>query len=92
MDESVVSEHKPKVLELISPYEPKNIYIMDETGLFIWALSTKSLVVKGEKCTGGKISKKKAYSVTVWEYDARNGEASRDWKSSKTKTFQEPES
>jgi hypothetical protein len=26
VDGSVMSEHKPKLLELISPYEPKNIY------------------------------------------------------------------
>jgi hypothetical protein len=35
---------------LISPYEPKNIFIADETGLFFQALPTKSLTVKGEKC------------------------------------------
>jgi hypothetical protein len=29
--ESVVSEYKPKLLELISPSEPKNIYNEDET-------------------------------------------------------------
>jgi hypothetical protein len=27
----------------------------------------------------------------VWEYGGRNGKAFRDWKSSKTKMFQEPE-
>jgi hypothetical protein len=51
VDESVVSEYKPKLLELISPCEPKNIYNADETGLFFRALPTKSLAVKGEKCT-----------------------------------------
>jgi hypothetical protein len=30
---------------------------VDETGLFFRALPTKSFAVKGEKCTGGKISK-----------------------------------
>jgi hypothetical protein len=33
VDESVVSEYKPKLLEFISQYEPKNIYNADETGL-----------------------------------------------------------
>jgi hypothetical protein len=56
VDGSVVSEYKPKLLQLISPYEPENIYIY-ETGLFFWALPSKSLAVKGEKCTGGKMSK-----------------------------------
>jgi hypothetical protein len=40
---------------LISPYEPKNIYNADEPGFFFWALPTKSLAVKGEKCTRGKL-------------------------------------
>jgi hypothetical protein len=59
VDDSVVSEYKPKLLELISPYEPKNIYNADETGLFFQALPTKSFVVKGEKCTAGKMSKER---------------------------------
>jgi hypothetical protein len=53
VDESVVSRYKPKLLELISPYEPKTIYNAEETGLFLRALPTKSPGVKGEKCTGG---------------------------------------
>jgi hypothetical protein len=35
VDESVMSEYKPKLPELISPYEPKNIYHADETGFFL---------------------------------------------------------
>jgi hypothetical protein len=60
MDESVVSEYKPKLLELISPHERKNIYNMDEAELlFLLALPSKSLTVKGEKCTGSKMSKER---------------------------------
>jgi hypothetical protein len=59
MDESVVSEYKLKLLELILPYEPKNIYNADETRLLFRALPTKSLVVKGGKCTEGKMSKER---------------------------------
>jgi hypothetical protein len=44
---------------LISPYEPKNIHNLDETGLIFRALPTKLLAVKGEKCTEGKISKER---------------------------------
>jgi hypothetical protein len=51
--------YKPKLLELISPYEPKNIYNANKTGLFFLALPTESLAVKGEKCTGGKMSKER---------------------------------
>jgi hypothetical protein len=57
--ESVVSLFKPKLLELITLYERKNVYNADNTGLFFWALPTKSLVVKGEKCNGGKMSKER---------------------------------
>jgi hypothetical protein len=46
--ESVVTEHKPKLPQLISPDEPKNIYDAEETGLFFRALPTESLAVKGE--------------------------------------------
>jgi hypothetical protein len=56
VDGSVVSEYKPKLLELISPYEPKHIYRADETGLFFRALPTKSLMLEREKCTRGKMS------------------------------------
>jgi hypothetical protein len=44
---------------LISPYQHKNIYNVDETGLFFRALPTKSLTVKEEKCTRGKMSKER---------------------------------
>jgi hypothetical protein len=85
VDEIVASVYKPK---LISPYEPKHIYNVDETGLFSRALLTKSLAVKGEKYRGQNVQRK-SYSVIVWEYGGRNGKASCDWKSSKTKMFQE---
>jgi hypothetical protein len=67
VDESVASDYKPKLLELISPYEPKNIYNVGETGFF-QTLPTKSLAVKGEKCTGGKSPKKdlQCYCVGIW--------------------------
>jgi hypothetical protein len=59
VDQSVLSEYKPKLTELISPYEPENIYNADETGLFFWALPTKLLMVKGQMCTGGRMSKER---------------------------------
>jgi hypothetical protein len=66
VDESVMNEYKPKLLELISPYEPTNIYNGD--CFFFWVLPTKLLAVKGEKCTGGKMSKVrlKCYRVGIW--------------------------
>jgi hypothetical protein len=41
VDESVVNENKPKLLELISPYEHKNIYNADETGLLFSGITNK---------------------------------------------------
>jgi hypothetical protein len=69
VDESVVSEDKPKLLELISSYETKNIYNVEETGLLFRALPTKSLMVKGEKYTrGAKCPMKdlQCYCVGIW--------------------------
>jgi hypothetical protein len=68
VDESVVTEYKPKLLELISPHEPKNVYRTDETGSFFRALPTKSFAVKGEKCTRGQNVRRKTlcYCVGTW--------------------------
>ncbi|XP_060863424.1 tigger transposable element-derived protein 4-like [Metopolophium dirhodum] len=42
---------------LIKGYEAKDIYNADETGLFFRGIPTKSLVIKGDACVGGKKSK-----------------------------------
>jgi hypothetical protein len=50
---SLVSEYKPKLIELISPHEPKNIYNADETGLlFFWHNQQN----QGEKYTKLKLN------------------------------------
>jgi hypothetical protein len=41
MDERVVSGYKPKLLELISPYELTNIYDADETELVFSGITNK---------------------------------------------------
>jgi hypothetical protein len=46
---------------------------------------------KGRKVYWGQNVQRKTYSVIVWEYGGRNGNASCNWKISKTKVFQEPE-
>jgi hypothetical protein len=38
-------------------YEPKDIANCDETGLFFQALPNNTLCLKGDKCSGGKLSK-----------------------------------
>ena len=39
---------------ILSRYDLKDIYNADEFGLFYQALPTKTVELKGEKCTGGK--------------------------------------
>lgn len=48
--------------ELIEGYEPKDIFNIDETGLFFKCMPNKTLTFKGEKCSGRKNSKER---VTV---------------------------
>ena len=43
--------------ELTSGYELRNIWNMDELGLFFKALPEKGLVEKSRRCKGGKKSK-----------------------------------
>lgn len=76
---------------MISPYEPKNIYNADETGLFFHALPTKSLTVKREKFAGGKMSKER---LTVLLCGNMVGEMEKPLmigKAVKTEMFQEPD-
>ena len=47
-----------KLPSIIQGYGPENIANVDETGLFFRALPNKSLCLKGEKCSGGKLCKK----------------------------------
>ena len=42
---------------ITSRYDSRDIYNADEFGLFYKALPTKSMHLKGEKCSGGKNSK-----------------------------------
>lgn len=56
---------------IIDGYEPENIANGDETGLFFRALPNKSLCLKGEKCSGGKLCKER---LTVFLCGFMSGE------------------
>jgi hypothetical protein len=58
VDESVVSEYKPKLLELISPYEPKNIYNAEETGFFFGHYQQNHSWLREKSVPGEKYPKK----------------------------------
>lgn len=59
VDTETVDEWRIKVKQLISSYEPRNIYNAYETGLFYKILPSKTLSFKNEICTSGKKSKER---------------------------------
>eukprot|EP00058_Branchiostoma_floridae_P002180 XP_002587668.1 hypothetical protein BRAFLDRAFT_126732 [Branchiostoma floridae] len=59
VDNTVVDDWKEKLPQIIDGYAPQDVYNMDESGLFYRATSTKTLFVKGQKCSGGKQSKER---------------------------------
>lgn len=46
-----------KVAEIIKDMPDRDIFNVDETGLFFKCVPAKTLAFKGEKCSGGKLSK-----------------------------------
>lgn len=59
VDSEEVAAWLNKNRQIINRYEPKDIYNMDESGLFYNLLPEKTLALKGEKCRGGKRSKER---------------------------------
>ncbi|KAJ8873881.1 hypothetical protein PR048_024717 [Dryococelus australis] len=57
VDAQEANEWKTDLLEMISDRDPKNIFIVDETGLFFRCTPEKTMTFKGENCSGGKLSK-----------------------------------
>lgn len=54
-----VEDWKKRLPEIIKGYHPRDIFNMDETGLFYRALPDKSLSVKGSACSKGQHSKER---------------------------------
>ncbi|GBM05390.1 Tigger transposable element-derived protein 6 [Araneus ventricosus] len=48
-----------KLKSLLKGYDDRNIFNADETGLIYRVLPEKTLCFKGEKCSGGRISKER---------------------------------
>ncbi|XP_070581288.1 tigger transposable element-derived protein 4-like [Ptychodera flava] len=59
VDNGIVADWKKKLPSLLEGYEPRDVYNMDETGLFFRSTANKTLFVKGEECRGGKKSKER---------------------------------
>ena len=51
---NVVDDWKQKLPTIIEGYELRDIYNMDETGLFFRQTTNKTLFDSGEKCSSGK--------------------------------------
>lgn len=50
-------------------FSPRNIFNADETGLFFKALPSRTLAMKGEKCSGGKCSKERITVMVACNMD-----------------------
>lgn len=59
VDHDIVDDWNNKLVEICEGFVPKNIFNLDETGLFFRALPNKTMCLKGENCSGGKISKER---------------------------------
>ena len=57
VNDEVVNDWKTKLQEILKSYDPKDVYNMDETGLFYRDSGNKSYIVKGRDYHGGKRSK-----------------------------------
>ena len=57
IDQQTVESWNEFLPGIISGFQPKDIYNMDDTGLFVHALPDKTLAVRGSDCAGGKKSK-----------------------------------
>ena len=60
VDETVVEDYVSTTLpNLLRDYDPKDVFNMDETGLFYKLLPNRTLQFKGECCHGGKKRKER---------------------------------
>lgn len=59
VSEKDVNDWCDKLPDILSGYSDRDIFNMDETGLFYRALPDKSLNIRGTDCKGGKISKER---------------------------------
>lgn len=59
VDGTVVEDWRDRLPELLGSYDAKDIFNMDETGLFFRALPNKTLMEKGIQCRGGKMAKER---------------------------------
>lgn len=76
VSEEVVEQWMEKIPELCVGYEPKNIFNVDETGMFFRAVPTKSFITKDERAAGTKVLKER---FTVLVGGSATGEKLKLW-------------
>lgn len=59
VDNATIEDWKKKIPEIIEGYSLRDIYNLDETGLFYKASVDSTMHTKGEDCSGGKRSKER---------------------------------
>ncbi|XP_071054692.1 tigger transposable element-derived protein 6-like [Onthophagus taurus] len=59
VNEEGINEFMKKLPTFLLGYRSEDIFNADESGLFFRALPNKTLALKSEKCTGGKLSKER---------------------------------
>ncbi|KAJ4433108.1 hypothetical protein ANN_15365 [Periplaneta americana] len=59
VNEQTIAKWVEKLSTIIEGYESKNTANGDETGLFFQTVPSKTLCLKGEKCSGGKFCKER---------------------------------
>ena len=59
MDAQEIENWKKILPDLIADYHPKDVYNMDECGLFFSLLPDKTYAYKGKNCHGGKRNKER---------------------------------
>lgn len=87
VDPSSCEDWQERLPLLLAGYEDKDIFNMDETGLFFRALPNKSLMQKSEEARGGKIPKQR---LTVSLCVSATGEKEKPliiWTSKKPRCF-----
>ena len=59
VDSASAEDRISRIPNLAQEYIPRDVFNMDETGLYYRALPDKSLKIRGESCKGGKRSKER---------------------------------
>ena len=63
VDVGVVTDWQEKLPSITEGYAPRDIYNMDESGVFYRQLPDRTLRIRGEDCKGGKKSKERLTAV-----------------------------